>query len=161
MPASTANAVPTAAFNRKPVIAQIHIIRTQLAKAGVMDEDGYREALANATQSQFNSAGSRSCAVMREYELKDAARYFRKLAALHKIAGYEAKATPASAAVTPQQAKVQALWYELHAAGKVRNAAAGALNAYVKRMAQVDSLRFADHAQCQALIEALKQWLAR
>ncbi len=61
----------------------------------------------------------------------------------------------------PQAKKVRALWLFLHQLGAVKNPSEAALAAYVKRIAKVDALQWADGHQTEALIETLKKWAMR
>lgn len=57
--------------------------------------------------------------------------------------------------------KVRALWWTLYWLGAVDDPNDRALDAFVRRQAGVDALRFLDHRQAHAVIEALKGWAAR
>lgn len=61
----------------------------------------------------------------------------------------------------PQSKKIRALWLELHAVGKVRDASEKALASYVRRMTGVAALQWLNTRQASTVIEALKQWLER
>ena len=61
----------------------------------------------------------------------------------------------------PEAKKVRALWLFLHQLGAVKNPSEAALAAYVKRIAKVDALQWADGHQTEALIETLKKWAMR
>ena len=61
----------------------------------------------------------------------------------------------------PQSRKIRALWISLGKMGAVRNSSEKALRAYVKRMTQVDDLRFANSYQKSMVIESLKSWMNR
>ena len=56
---------------------------------------------------------------------------------------------------------MRALWLFLHQLGAVKNPSEAALAAYVKRIAKVDALQWADGHQTEALIETLKKWAMR
>lgn len=64
-----------------------------------------------------------------------------------------------------QSKKIRALWLELHAAGKVRDASGRALAHWVagqvKSSKGVEALQWLDSAQAGRIIEQLKKWLAR
>lgn len=64
-------------------------------------------------------------------------------------------------AADPQSKKIRQLWIELHEAGKVKNPAESALEAYVKRMTGVAKLQWVTVAQASTVIEVLKKWLER
>lgn len=57
--------------------------------------------------------------------------------------------------------KARALWLFLHALGAVRDPSERALNAYVKRIAKVEDLRWVRHHNEEAVIETLKKWAMR
>jgi hypothetical protein len=57
--------------------------------------------------------------------------------------------------------KVRALWWTLYWLRAVEQPSDRAIDAFVKRQAGVDALRFLDHRQAHAVIEALKAWAAR
>lgn len=57
--------------------------------------------------------------------------------------------------------KIKALWWSLYWIGAVDDPGAQALDAFVKRQAQVAALRFLDHRQAFSVIEALKSWAGR
>ena len=64
----------------------------------------------------------------------------------------------------PHVGKVKALWWSLYWLGEVRCDVGGveaALDAFVKRQAKVDRLRFLSPRQAHSVIEALKAMLAR
>lgn len=65
------------------------------------------------------------------------------------------------AAHRPHAAKIKALWWSLYWLGEVKRPDPGALDAFVRRQAGVDALRFLDHRQAFAVIEALKGMAAR
>jgi hypothetical protein len=61
----------------------------------------------------------------------------------------------------PQRRKVVAMWITLSRSGQVKNSSDQALQAFVKRVTGVDSLSWCTVAQCNRVIEALKQWTER
>lgn len=64
----------------------------------------------------------------------------------------------------PHVGKVKALWWSLYWLGEVRCDTGGvnaALDAFVKRQAKVDALRFLSPREAHSVIEALKAMLAR
>jgi phage gp16-like protein len=60
-----------------------------------------------------------------------------------------------------QSKKIRALWLEMHAQGIVRDSSEASLNAYVKRLTQVEALQWLNTEQAGRVIEALKQWQKR
>ena len=67
----------------------------------------------------------------------------------------------AKAAASPRERKVWALWHQLHRDGLVHDTSAAALNTWVLKMVGVSALAFANDAQLDILIEALKYWQQR
>ena len=61
----------------------------------------------------------------------------------------------------PKERKVWALWNQLARDGVVHNTGTKALNAWVERTVHVSALQFANSAQLDTLIEALKAWKER
>jgi len=57
--------------------------------------------------------------------------------------------------------KIRALWWTLYWLGAINEPNDQALNSFVERQAKVAALRFLDHKQAFAVIEALKSWAAR
>ena len=62
---------------------------------------------------------------------------------------------------TPKERKVWALWHQLGRDGVVRDTSPQALNKWVERQIGVSALVFANGAQLDTLIEALKAWQQR
>lgn len=61
----------------------------------------------------------------------------------------------------PWEGKIKALWWSLYWLGAVNRADSSALDAFIRRQAGVDRLRFLDARKALLVIEALKAWLAR
>ena len=62
---------------------------------------------------------------------------------------------------TPKERKVWALWHQLGRDGVVRDTSPQALNKWVERQVGVSAMVFANGAQLDTLIEALKAWQQR
>lgn len=60
--------------------------------------------------------------------------------------------------LSPQQAKVFAMWKALEATGALRNGEYSGLRAFVKHHALRDDLSFCDFADCDKLIDELRGW---
>lgn len=60
-----------------------------------------------------------------------------------------------------EASKARALWLLLHELGEVRDPSERALASYVRRIAKVDDLHWADAAAMNRLIETLKKWAMR
>lgn len=67
----------------------------------------------------------------------------------------------AKAEASPRERKVWALWHQLHRDGLVHDTSPKALNAWVARTVHVSALAFANAAQLDTCIEALKAWQQR
>lgn len=141
------------AQNRSPTeqrrrdLAKIHIAAKDLH----LTEDAYRTLLESV-------AGVTSAADL------DADGRREVLACLRRL-GWEPRGGPRRRAhagpAGPQAAKIAALWGALHRAGKVRHGDASALRRFVLRMTGVEALEWLTARQANAVIEALKSWLAR
>lgn len=68
---------------------------------------------------------------------------------------------PAFGSDRPHLGKIRALWWSLYWLGSVDHPDESALEAFVKRQTGVERLRFLGHKDAPAVIEALKDWLAR
>lgn len=62
---------------------------------------------------------------------------------------------------SPEATKVRALWLLLHELGEVKNPSEQALARYVRRIAKVDDMHWADGPAMGRLIETLKKWAMR
>lgn len=134
------------------MLAAIHVLKGKLR---MRDED-YRALLNHLT----GHTSSKDCTPDQQRRVR---AHLQKLAEAHGVASparradFEARKAEAS----PRERKVWALWNQLHRDGRIANASGQALNAWVKRQAGVDALRFCTGAQLDALIEALKRWEQR
>ena len=72
-----------------------------------------------------------------------------------------ARLAKSKADATPKERKVWALWHQLGRDGVVRDTSPQALNKWVERQVGVSALVFANGAQLDTLIEALKAWQQR
>lgn len=130
---------------RKRELGLIHMAKATL---GLSRED-YEHVCRTVT-------GKASAAAMDAAERDKLLKHF-------KAKGFQVKPTAKSMqartlAQDAQSRKVRALWLMLHALGQVRDPSETALAAYVKRMASVDALQWANH---YAVIESLKSWAMR
>lgn len=132
---------------RNAELAQIHLAKKQLG----LDDDTYRAVL--WTVARVKSA-------------KDLDWTGRKALLEHfKAKGWK-PAPPRSAkaskpAAPGQDGLVRALWSELHAAGKVRDASDAALGSWLKRNRWPERAEWLTQRQINQAIEALKKWLTR
>ena len=72
-----------------------------------------------------------------------------------------ARLAKSKADATPKERKVWALWHQLGRDGVVRDTSPQALNKWIERQIGVSALVFANGAQLDTLIEALKAWQQR
>lgn len=135
-------------------VAAIHVLKARLK----LNDDDYRVLL----KGLVHKTSSRD---MTEAERRQVRDHMQGL--VDRIGGGAGPARRADdfqarkAALSPRERKVWALWNQLHRDGLIRNHSAPALNAWVKRQAGVDALRFCTGAQLDTLIEALKRWEGR
>lgn len=131
--------------HRKRELALIHMAKATLW----LNREDYEHVLRTVT-------GKDSAADMNAAEREKLLQHF-------KAKGFKVKPTARSQqartlAQDAQSRKVRAMWLMLHALGQVRDPSEAALAAYVKRMAKVDALQWANHF---AVIESLKSWAMR
>ncbi len=131
-------------------LAKIHIAKKELG----LDEDTYRAVL-------FRVTGKRSAAKMSESQIGSVLEEFKRL-------GWKPKFTKKSRAkpnsnIAALHYKIEALWASLWHLGLLEgNSARSGLDAYVRRMIQVDALRFVTNPlDAIKLIEGLKDWATR
>lgn len=125
--------------------ALIHVAKKQLG----LDEDTYRALLLRITHAD-------SC---KDLNLGQLDAVVKEL----KAKGFVVKGQKAGQAVAsqPTAKKIRSLWLQLRDAGALRDSSERALVAFVKNQTQVDTLHWLTPAQSYAVIERLKQWLAR
>ena len=137
-------------------IAAIHVLKSRLQ----LSDDDYRALLKNLTQK----TSSKDLTDKERQAVRD---HMQNLAERSGVAKPLRRRTPgrtfaqAKAAASPRERKVWALWNQLVRDGVVHNPSAAALNAWVERTVHVSALRFANSAQLDTLIEALKAWQER
>lgn len=139
------------AAQRARLIRLIHVARRDLH----MEDDAYRAIVADKAGGKTSSA---DCSVV---ELD-------KILAHLKAAGFKVRKPKAVKPVEQRRldtsgeaSKVRALWLLLHELGAVRNPSEAALAGYVRRMAGIDDLHWADGNAILTLIESLKKWAMR
>lgn len=138
-------------------IAAIHVLKSKLQ----LSDDDYRALLGGLTQKT-------STKDMSDHERQKVRDHMQGLGERMGVvkAAPRRSAAPRSfaaskAAASPRERKVWALWNQLGRDGVVHNTSATALNAWVERTVHVSALRFANQAQLDTLIEALKAWKTR
>ena len=139
-------AVPTLEDKRKRDLAAIHAAATKLG-FDTADRD---------PSSEYRSMLSGQCGVTSAAELTAAGRT-KVLAHLRSLSAQQGKAPQRYS----QQEHIARLWAALGKAGALEDASTAGLNAFVKRMAQVDSVKFLTGLQGSKVIEALKAWQQR
>lgn len=138
-------------------IAAIHTLKSKL---GLSDDD-YRALLCNIT-------GKRSSKALSAAELLRVRNHMQALGErMGVLVAQRQRPMPAEtfakakAAASPRERKVWALWNQLGRDGVVHDTSAAALNAWVARTVHVSALAFANAAQLDTMIEALKAWQQR
>lgn len=137
-------------------IAAIHVLKSKLQ----LSDDDYRALLKGLTDKSSSKG-------MTDREMQKVRDHMQGLAERMGVAKPSPRrAAPrsfaqAKAAASPRERKVWALWHQLHRDGLVRDTSPKALNAWVERTVHVSALRFANSAQLDTLIEALKAWQQR
>ncbi len=137
-------------------IAAIHVLKSKLQ----LTDDDYRALLKNLT----HKTSSKDLSDKERQAVRD---HMQQLAERAGVAKPLRRHTPArtfaqaKAAASPRERKVWALWNQLGRDGVVRDTSAKALNAWVARTVHVSALAFANGAQLDTLIEALKAWQQR
>ena len=138
--------------------AAIHVLKSKLR----MTDDDYRALLQTLT-------GKSSSKDMTEDEQRAVRDHLQSLGQRMGLVQATTQRRPLSAAqfdrlkkeTRPKERKVWALWNQLHRDGKIANASAAALNAWVLRQVDVSALRFATDPQLDPLSEGLKAWEER
>ena len=142
---TTAPKPPTTDARRAKLIKTIQVGRRELR----MDEPTYRAMLGRV-------GGAESLKDMPLSKMIGVLEHLNKSGfQLRSKSGDRTQATGSFAR------KVRALWLFLHALEVVRDPSERALNAYVKRIAKVDDLRWVRLNQEEAVIETLKKWAMR
>ena len=137
-------------------IAAIHVLKSKLQ----LTDDDYRALLKNLT----HKTSSKDLTDKERQAVRD---HMQNLAERAGVAKPLRRHTPArtfaqaKAAASPRERKVWALWNQLGRDGVVHDTSAAALNAWVARTVHVSALAFANGAQLDTLIEALKAWQQR
>ncbi len=137
-------------------IAAIHVLKSKLQ----LPDDDYRALHKNLT----HKTSSKDLSDKERQAVRD---HMQQLAERAGVAKPLRRHTPArtfaqaKAAASPRERKVWALWNQLGRDGVVRDTSAKALNAWVARTVHVSALAFANGAQLDTLIEALKAWQQR
>ena len=129
---------------RKKLIQLIHVGRGKLA----LTDDAYRALLQGVS-------GKDSCADMTVPELEDAMKAMRR-AGFRVRKKLPLRSEEIGKATTDQLAYIKGMW-ELAATHKTDNA----LNAFIRRVARVDSIRFLNVRGAQKVILALRAMMVK
>lgn len=134
--------------------AAIHVLKSKLQ----LQDDDYRALLRSLTQKT-------STKDMSDRERQQVRDHMQALVERMGVAKpLQRRATTFAqrkAAASPRERKVWALWNQLARDGVVHNPSRAALNVWVEKMVHVSALGFANSAQLDTLIEALKEWQKR
>ncbi len=138
--------------------AAIHVLKAKLQ----LQDDDYRALLVTLT----GKASSKGMTATEQAQVRD---HMQRLAQRMGVAQPTTRRRPLTReqfdqvkkTASPRERKVWALWNQLARDGVVHNPSATALNAWVERTVHVSALRFANDAQLDTLIEALKAWQQR
>lgn len=136
--------------------AAIHVLKSKLQ----LTDDDYRALLRNLT----HKTSSKDLSDKERQAVRDHMQQLAERAGVAKPLRRRATGrtfAQAKAAASPRERKVWALWNQLGRDGVVRDTSAKALNAWVARTVHVSALAFANGAQLDTLIEALKAWQQR
>ena len=140
-----------------PHIAAIHVLKSRLK----LQDGDYRALLLTLT-------GKASSKDLSEHQRRAVRNHMQQLAERMGVVQptqqrphAQAKFDQVKAAASPKERKVWAMWHQLGRDGLVRHTSAFALHAWVQRTVHVSALRFANDAQLDTLIEALKAWQQR
>ena len=138
-------------------IGAIHVLKAKLR----LSDDDYRALLKGLTLK----TSSKDMSPAEQQKVRD------HMQALAERAGVvqptrrrpmpAARFAKSKADATPKERKVWALWHQLGRDGVVRDTSPQALNKWVERQIGVSALVFANGAQLDTLIEALKAWQQR
>lgn len=137
-------------------IAAVHVLKSKLQ----LTDDDYRALL----QSLTKKTSTKDMTDRERQAVRDHLQNLGERMGVVKPGRRRAPArtfAQAKAEASPRERKVWALWNQLGRDGVVRDTSGKALNAWVERTVHVTALTFANDAQLDTLIEALKAWKTR
>ena len=138
-------------------IAAIHVLKSKLQ----LSDDDYRALLLGLTRkNSTKDMTDEERQAVRDH-MQGLGERMGVLKPTQRRAAAPRSFAAAKAQASPKERKVWALWNQLGRDGVVHNPSATALNAWVERTVHVSALRFANSAQLDTLIEALKAWQTR
>ena len=138
-------------------IGAIHVLKAKLR----LSDDDYRALLQGLTLK----TSSKDMSPAEQQKVRDHMQGLAERAGV--VQPTRRRPMPASrfakskADATPKERKVWALWHQLGRDGVVRDTSPQALNKWIERQIGVSALVFANGAQLDTLIEALKAWQQR
>ena len=138
-------------------IGAIHVLKAKLR----LSDDDYRALLKGLTLKP----SSKDMSPAEQQKVRDHMQALAERAGV--VQPTRRRPMPASrfakskADATPKERKVWALWHQLGRDGVVRDTSPQALNKWIERQIGVSALVFANGAQLDTLIEALKAWQQR
>ena len=138
-------------------IGAIHVLKAKLR----LSDDDYRALLKGLTLK----TSSKDMSPAEQQKVRDHMQALAERAGV--VQPTRRRPMPASrfakskADATPKERKVWALWHQLGRDGVVRDTSPQALNKWIERQIGVSALVFANGAQLDTLIEALKAWQQR
>ena len=137
--------------------AAIHVLKSKLR----LSDDDYRALIKGLTLK----TSSKDMSPAEQQKVRDHMQGLAERAGV--VQPTRRRPMPASrfakskADATPKERKVWALWHQLGRDGVVRDTSPQALNKWIERQIGVSALVFANGAQLDTLIEALKAWQQR
>jgi Protein of unknown function (DUF1018) len=134
---------------RKAMLAKVHIGRKRLC----LDDETYRAVIAQVC------SGKRSAADLDEAELGKLLDYFKSVGFVEGIS-FTSKLADFDDA-EPQHRLIRALWADLVKFKIIRNGSEKSLQAFIKRVAKIDNIRWLGPRESNAVIEGLKAMRAR
>ncbi len=140
-----------------PHLAAIHVLKSKLR----LTDDDYRALLQQLTQKSSSKDMTDAERQQVRDHLQNLAERMGVVQPTQRRPFTPAKFDQVKAAASPKERKVWALWHQLARDGVVHNTGTKALNAWVERTVHVSALQFANSAQLDTLIEALKAWKER
>lgn len=138
-------------------IGAIHVLKAKLR----LSDDDYRALLKGLTLK----TSSKDMSPAEQQKVRDHMQGLAERAGVvqptRRRSMPAARFAKSKADATPKERKVWALWHQLGRDGVVRDTSPQALNKWIERQIGVSALVFANGAQLDTLIEALKAWQQR
>ena len=138
-------------------IGAIHVLKAKLR----LSDDDYRALLKGLTLKTSSKDMSPAEQQKVRYHMQGLAERAGVVQPTRRRPMPAARFAKSKADATPKERKVWALWHQLGRDGVVRDTSPQALNKWIERQIGVSALVFANWAQLDTLIEALKAWQQR